>query len=139
MPCHTCRFCGRWRDNNAEMCRRCRTEKDLWSKHMTGRTGAAHPCYKGNPFTVDKDGYFRIYAPNHPWKRNKGIIQEHVRVMELHIGHRIEPDEIVHHEDHNRQNNNIENLRLMKRGEHSSLHRLEDTHKRLRDANGRFA
>lgn len=121
------------------MCRECRTKKGLWSKHMKGRTGAAHPAFKGNRPIADRNGYLRVYDPTHPWRRNKGIIQEHVRIMELHIGRRIAPDEVVHHRDHNRQNNNLENLQLLKRGEHSSRHRREDSHTRKRDTNGRFA
>lgn len=105
---------------------------------MLGRKGSNHPAFKGNPFIADKDGYLRLYAPDHPWPR-RGMIPEHVRVMELCIGRRIRPDECVHHKDHDRQNNSLANLERMTRGFHSSLHRREDVSRRNRDASGRFA
>jgi hypothetical protein len=88
---------------------------------------------------VDRDGYIKRYAPDHPWPRKGGYVREHVRIMELHIGRRIEKGEAVHHKDHNRQNNSLENLELVKHGDHSSLHRHEDMHRRRRDARGRFS
>ncbi|CAB4164212.1 HNH nuclease [uncultured Caudovirales phage] len=95
-----------------------------------------HPCWKGGKI-VDRDGYIQTWAPDHPWPR-KGYLREHIRVMELAMGRRILPDECVHHKNHNRQNNNLDNLELMKRGKHSSEHRKEDFHKLQRDKLGRF-
>lgn len=46
--------------------------------------------------------------------------------MEQYLGRKLRPDEIVHHIDGNKLNNNIENLKIMTRGEHSKLHRLEE-------------
>jgi hypothetical protein len=59
--------------------------------------------------------------------------------MELAIGRRLRRGEVVHHRDHDRRNNSLENLELRGAGEHSREHRLEDTHLRTRDALGRFA
>jgi hypothetical protein len=63
---------------------------------------------------------------------------EHVRVMELHIGRRMEPHECVHHIDHDRTNNTLCNLEIMDRGRHSSMHRTSES-PRKRDSSGRFA
>jgi len=101
-----------------------------------GKLGAAHPCWKGGSI-VDRDGYIRTWAPSHPWPR-RGYILEHIRIMELSLGRRIERNETVHHVDHDRKNNLFANLKLMKRGEHSRLHRAKDTHKQKHDARGRF-
>jgi len=38
-----------------------------------------------------------------------------------------EAEEVVHHIDHNRSNNELNNLQLMTRSEHTRLHRLEQT------------
>lgn len=56
---------------------------------------------------------------------NKGR-SVHVVLMEQHIGRKLNGDEVVHHIDHNRHNNDISNLRLMTRAEHTRLHRLEE-------------
>lgn len=88
---------------------------------------------------LDKDGYLKRYAPEHPWPRKGGYVREHVRVMELHVGRRIQRDEVVHHKDHDHTNNALANLELLTHSEHSRLHRREDTHKRKRNALGQFA
>lgn len=59
--------------------------------------------------------------------------------MELMIGRRLMRGEVVHHKDHNRQNNALENLELQQAGAHSRQHRQLDTHLRKRDPLGRFA
>ena len=88
---------------------------------------------------VDRDGYIKTYAPDHPWPRKGGYIRENIRVMELHIGRRITRGEAVHHVDHDRTNNRLGNLALLSHSEHSKLHRASDIHRRERDAKGRFA
>lgn len=51
----------------------------------------------------------------------------HRTIMEEHIGRRLLSSEIVHHIDGNAHNNSIENLKLMSRAEHMSLHRASIT------------
>jgi hypothetical protein len=62
----------------------------------------------------------------------------HVVLMETHIGRRLEPNEVVHHIDHNRANNDLSNLQLMTRSEHSALHGKEFSTQRKRAPNGQF-
>lgn len=88
---------------------------------------------------LDKDGYLKRYAPDHPWPRKGGYVRENVRIMESHIGRRIGRGEVVHHRDHDKSNNALDNLELLTHGEHSRRHRIEDTHLASRDAHGRFA
>jgi len=57
--------------------------------------------------------------------KNKGR-SVHCVLMEKHIGRPLRSDEVVHHKDRNRQNNNLDNLQLMTRSEHTALHRRED-------------
>lgn len=129
-----CPKCGGKKDFYAKSCRGCQDKP----KGCLGLKGPAHPTWKGGRDT-DRDGYIRTYAPDHPWPRANGYVREHVRVMELHIGRRIRADETVHHKDHNRQNNALDNLEVKLRGEHSRHHRKLDIHNRSRDESGRFA
>lgn len=96
-----------------------------------------HPCWKGGRIK-DKDGYVAIYAPDHPWPRKMRYIREHIVVMELHIGRRLTASECVHHKDNNRENNALENLEVMNKGEHIRMHRAVDKHLQERDSRGRF-
>lgn len=87
---------------------------------------------------IDQDGYARTYAGRHPFKGTRLMIQEHVRVMESLIGRRLSTTECVHHKDGNRTNNSPDNLELMSRSSHSSLHAKENQHRRKRN-HGRYA
>lgn len=84
---------------------------------------------------IDRHGYIRVYAPAYPWPRKNSMVREHVAVMELHIGRRLKPDEVVHHRNHDTQDNRIENLELMARGEHARRHLDSDGRPR---SNGRW-
>ena len=48
--------------------------------------------------------------------------------MEKHLGRYLTVDEIVHHKDENTLNNNINNLELMLRSEHTSFHVKGEKH-----------
>lgn len=49
---------------------------------------------------------------------------EHRYIMEQYLGRKLRKDEVVHHKDGNKRNNDIENLVLMSRSEHSREHQL---------------
>lgn len=71
------------------------------------------------------DGYIKVYVPNHPYASKDGYVMEHILAMEKQIGRYITRDEVVHHINHVRDDNRIENLRLMTFKEHASLHMKE--------------
>lgn len=78
------------------------------------------------------DGYIGVYVPNHPMASKDGYVMEHILVMEEHIGRYIAEDEVVHHKNHIRDDNRIENLELMLKAEHCRMHAIE------RISNGTF-
>ena len=47
-------------------------------------------------------------------------------VMEKHIGRYLKPDEVVHHINRNKRDNSIQNLLLMTKSTHRSLHGREN-------------
>lgn len=68
------------------------------------------------------DGYIAVYFPDHPQSNSEGYIMEHDLVMECIIGRHLKSEECVHHINFIRHDNRKENLRLMTKSEHMSLH-----------------
>lgn len=131
----TCPQCNGPKDFYAKACRGCSPKPKGWA----GIKGKNHPTWKGGRY-IDQDGYQRTYSPDHPWPRKGGYVYEQVRLMELHLGRKLDPaTESVHHIDYDRLNNAMANLTLIARGAHSSHHRKLDIHLRQRDEKGRFA
>ena len=134
MTARVCPKCGGSKGHSARTCQKCAPPRP----GHRGLKGPAHPAWKGGTM-LDKDGYLKRYAPEHPWPRKGGYVREHVRIMELHIGRRIHDGEVVHHKDHDLTNNALGNLELLTASDHSRQHRAADTHLRKRDLIGRFA
>lgn len=78
------------------------------------------------------DGYVKVYVPDHPNCTADGYVMKHVLVMERHIGRYLVAGEVVHHENHIRDDNRIENLRLMTASEHMSMHMKERHARRVK-------
>ena len=79
---------------------------------------AAH--WKGG-VEIHSKGWRWVYCPNHP-NAHKNKVAEHRLVMEKHLGRYLASDEIVHHLDGDKTNNEIENLELHTRSSHAKLH-----------------
>lgn len=75
-----------------------------------GEKGVRHKSWKGGR-VADGKGYIRVYVENHPRKKDH-YIQEHVLVMEKHLGRYLEKSETVHHINGIRDDNRLENLEL---------------------------
>jgi hypothetical protein len=103
-------------------------------KHITHKA-ADHHNWKGGLCMTDK-GYVIEYAPDHPDAASrKGYVLQHRLVMERVLGRRLLPSEVVHHINGNKTDNRPDNLELMKRGRHISMHKRVA----LRTKRGRFA
>lgn len=70
-------------------------------------------------------GYILAYAPKHPKAHKDGYVMLHTILMERAIGRYLASNEVVHHLNRDRSDNRIENLRLMDKHEHMSMHMKE--------------
>ena len=80
-----------------------------------------------------RNGYLLTYVPEHPHAHKDGYAMLHTVLMERSIGRYLEPDEVVHHVNHIRDDNRLENLKLMTKHEHCSMHMKERHAKRRND------
>lgn len=69
-------------------------------------------------------GYIEVTTGEH---KGRGL---HVVLMEQALGRPIKDDEVIHHIDRNRSNNELNNLQIMTRSEHTRLHRLEQSQRK---------
>lgn len=87
------------------------------------------------PF-IERSGYRYLFRPKHPFSTRQGYIAEHRVKMEEKIGRYLTKSEVVHHINHLRHDNRIENLQLMRKRAHQKLHmkeRAEEVIPRNRD------
>lgn len=81
-----------------------------------------------------ENGYIMRKVNNHPNSNKRGYVAEHRLVMERKIGRFLDKEEVIHHIDNNRDNNNINNLKLeIWQGEH-----VKNEHSQIRNKNGQF-
>jgi len=66
--------------------------------------------------------YWLVYLPKHHRAVHLGYVFEHIIVAEKKLGRKLRVGEVVHHLDHNGQNNNPNNLKVMTRSEHKKEH-----------------
>lgn len=81
---------------------------DFWKGRWVGNKS---PQWRGGRKMAK--GYIYIWAKNHPHATKKGYVAEHRLVMEKSLGRYLTSKEVVHHKDHNKTNNSIENLELV--------------------------
>jgi hypothetical protein len=94
--------------------------KHKLSLAMKYRQGDKNPAWKGG--RIKSSGCICLWMPEHPYADVKGYVKEHRYIMEQHIGRYLSSTEAIHHKDHNRYNNSIENLEIIGWREHALLH-----------------
>jgi|SRR3990167_5444005 len=65
----------------------------------------------------NKNGYLYVHNP-----KEKKVVLQHRYVMEEFLGRKLNQNEAVHHKNHIRTDNNIENLEVFNRSEHAKMH-----------------
>lgn len=88
-----------------------------------------HPNWKGGKW-AKCDGYVAVTRIGSGSKHDL----EHKIVMEKHLKRKLTKSEVVHHINHVKSDNRIENLMVMTRSEHSRLHAKEKA-ERMRKGN----
>lgn len=84
---------------------------------------------------INRGGYFYVHFPDHPKAGKQGYVAEHRLVMEKHLGRYLELQEVVHHRNHVKTDNRIENLELAaSHGQHTLKHHQE-VYEKMRLAN----
>ena len=71
---------------------------------------------------VKKGDYLYAVVKNHPKANNYGYVLLHRVIMENHIGRLLDTDEVVHHKNGSKKDNDISNLELITSKEHISRH-----------------
>ena len=99
---------------------------EMKSCHFNGLNGYGHI----KPHNM---GYELAYCPDHPHAHADGYVMFHTVMMERHIGRYLNDDEVVHHINGNRSDNRIENLMLMNKKEHMTMH-MKKRHEQRRKA-----
>jgi hypothetical protein len=72
--------------------------------------------------TVKKGDYLYAVVPEHPRASSHGYVLLHRVIVENAIGRVLESFEVVHHKNHDKKDNRLENLEVMTATEHSFLH-----------------
>lgn len=78
---------------------------------------------------VKKGDYCYAVVPDHPNAIKHGYVLLHRVIMENHLGRLLDKNEIVHHINHDKKDNRVENLQIMINVEHNRKHGLEQGRK----------
>lgn len=90
-----------------------------WNRGIKGKD---NPLWRGGR-TKSSQGYVLIYMPQHPsLKSGERYIFEHRLIMENFLNRFLTRDEQVHHVNGDKSDNRIENLEVLTRPQHASLH-----------------
>lgn len=142
----TCAYCGKQfhrkethkRKNIKNYCSTTCANKDKKIRysgsgnHQHGLKGSLNASWKSDEY-ISFYGYKLIRTENHPFKNCDDFVFEHRLVAEKYLLNDknsvvinnkkyLSPDYVVHHLNFNRQDNDVKNLLIMEKGEHTSLH-----------------
>lgn len=100
------------------ICEQCGGEFKVSAKEAHRRAYCSMGCLRDARYGrhVNVHGYHVVSISNHP-------VLAHRMIMEQHLGRSLSSDEVIHHKDGNRLNNDIRNLQLTTQSEHMRIHR----------------
>lgn len=76
---------------------------------------------------VIANGYILIWSPNHLHANTSGMVYEHVLAAEEKLGRLLKKEEVVHHINHIRNDNNPDNLMVFAtKNDHTRFHMLHE-------------
>lgn len=84
---------------------------------------------------IDHCGYACVKVPGHPHATTNDWAREHRVIMSNLLGRPLRRDEVVHHKDGNRSNNESGNLELLTKGQHVRVHMGNPKHRQEGEAN----
>lgn len=114
------------------VCENCNTEFFVWQSRIDigkgkfcstscGKQREFNSAWKGGRRIVN--GYVWVLKKDHPQANKRGYVLEHRLVVENKLGRYLKKTEVVHHINNIRDDNRIENLRLLSgQDNHIRLH-----------------
>lgn len=93
-----------------------------WGIEIRKDAGMYHHNWKGGKI-IKGDNYIGIWMPAHKRADNQGYIYEHTLVYQQNTGYLPQKNEVIHHIDLDKHNNNFNNLYLCNHKQHAILHR----------------
>jgi len=106
---------GNWTNFLEEMKRE--PKKWIPSKHGHTRKGSRN---KKRKRIKTKQGYIKVFEPNHPMAWDNGYVFEH-RKIAYDAGKLEKREDEIHHINGNKTDNRIENLKAISKSKHTSL------------------
>lgn len=90
--------------------------------HSTWNVRENNPSWKGG-IIQDGYGYIYILKPKHPRANNSGYVKRSYLVAEEMLGRYLYSNEITHHKNGIRNDDNPENIKVTTRKKHADFHR----------------
>lgn len=95
--------------------------KPQFYKHGHGNSGSKNNFWSGG-IKWDANGYLEILRRSHPFRNKSNYVKLHRIVMERYLGRYLKEDEVVHHINGIKTDNHKNNLIILSRENHASLH-----------------
>jgi len=127
-----CDYCGIEFDKKGKLRTRnfcCRKHLDLYNRQaMSEFNQTENPLNSTEGWTAERRAKWRARnlgkGENRTYKKVYGK-HTHRVVAEMMLGRELFPDEVVHHKNGDKTDNRPENIEVMTRGQHASLHMRE--------------